>query len=157
MRVNFKNLVRQLLPPHKRQSNRLLLLQTFLSPLQSLFDFFTVWRSEKRMLIHINSQVRVLEGYLRYKYHDRLGIKIQTYDDGLVAIGVQEEGIAMMGAIGLEKEELFLKIPLEGEIRNEMGGVDFIVRIPLGVDIEAVRADIEFYKTALVRYNIIQN
>ena len=61
-RINCRNLVRQLLPTHKRQPVRLWWLRGLLSPLETLFASFDKWRSDTRMIINVNSQVKVFEG-----------------------------------------------------------------------------------------------
>ena len=63
-----------------------------------------------------------------------------------------EEGVASAVGIGLESDPA--QIPLEGELRNQFGEVDFIVYVPDGVDIERVRADVERYKLAMITFKI---
>lgn len=155
--INIPNLIRQLLPPHKRQTGRLALLQSFLKPLETLFTDFDIWRANARMMINVNSQVKVFEGYLRRKYNQPIAIKIVTFSDGLLLVGLESEGSAMMPAIGLESENRFAEVPLETEVRDQFGDADFIVYIPASVDINLIRAEIEKYKQALVTYKIIQN
>lgn len=155
--IRFNNLVRQLLQPHKRQTNRLILLRSFVAPLQMLYNTFDIFRSDARMIVNVNSQVIVLEGYLRKKYNQPFKIKIVTYADGLLAIGFEEEGVAEMVAVGFEDEGPLAGIPFEGEIRQNWGDVDFIVYIPVGVDIKQVQADIEKYKRVSKTFRIIQN
>lgn len=66
--INFRSLVRQLLPNHKRQPVRLSILRAFVSGLQALFDAFDAWRDRIRRDINLSSQTIVLEGYLRKKF-----------------------------------------------------------------------------------------
>lgn len=155
--INILNLARQLLPPHKRQPVRLALLQSFLNPLETLFKEFNTWRANARMMINVNSQVKVFEGYLRKKYNQPIAIKIVTFSDGLLLVGLSNEGEAMKPAIGLKSEKRPAEVPLRTEIRDRFGDVDFIVYIPSSVDINMIRAEIEKYKQALVTYKIIQN
>lgn len=155
--VNLLNLVQQLLPPHKRQPIRLTLLRSFLQPLETLFDNFDLWRDNTRMMVNVNCQVKVFEGYLRKKYNEPIAIKIITFDDGLLTIGREEEGLAMMKPIGLDDENQFAEIALDGELRIQFGNADFMVYIPTGLDINLIMAEIEKYKQALTRYKIIQN
>lgn len=158
LKINFQNLARQLLPQHKRQPVRLSFVRAFLSPLQTLFgQSFDIWRDDARMKINVNSQVLVFEGYLRKKYNEKVAIKIVTFDDGLLRVGLEEEGLAMMPEIGLADEDKFANVPLDGEIRERFGDADFIVYIPSRVNIDLIRAEIEKYKQALIEYKIIQN
>lgn len=156
MNILFNNLVRQLLPPHKRQLVRLSLLRAFIAPLSQLFASFADWRSDTRMMINVNSQVKVFEGYLRKKYNEPVTIKIITFDDGLLMVCLENEGILLQPDIGLEAEKK-IDVPLDGEVRDRFGDADFIVYIPAGLDINLIRAEIEKYKQALTKYKIIQN
>lgn len=156
MKINFTNLVRQLLPVHKRQPVRLALLQAFIAPLQLLFGHFCQWRDNTRMMVNVNSQVKIFEEYLRRKYNEPISIKIVTFDDGLLMVCLESEGHSMMPEVG-NTDEKTVDIPLSGEIREQFGDCDFIVYIPAGLDIGLIRAEIEKYKQALIEYNIIQN
>lgn len=109
------------------------------------------------MMINVNCQVKVFENYLRKKYNEPISIKIITFDDGLLLVGLEEEGATMMPDIGLENEDHFVDVPLDGEIRNDFGDADFIVYIPPGLDKNMIEAEVEKYKQALTRYKIIQN
>lgn len=157
MKVNCLNLVRQLLPPHKRQPVRLAFLQSCVTPLHELFLSFSEWRDNMRMMVNVNCQVKVFESYLRKKYKEPIAIKVVTFDDGLLLVGLEEEGTTMMPTIGLESENLFAEVPLDGELRDRFGDTDFIVYIPANVDKVLIEAEIEKYKQALTKYKIIQN
>lgn len=153
--VNIGNLVRQLLPLHKRQPLRLAWLRALLSPLAALYQDFDKWRDDTRMMINVNSQVKVLEGYLRAKYNER--IRIVTFADGLLFVGLKSEGSAMHPDFGLKTENVYKEIPLRGESRDRFGDADFIVYVPRTVDINLISAEIQKYKRALITYKIIQN
>lgn len=151
--VNFDNLIRQLLPNHKRQPVRLSILRAFVTGLKGLFAAFDAWRDRIRTDINLSSQTIVLEGYLRRKFG--AAIAVVTYDDGLLAVGLEIEGLTYMPAVGLDEDPL-AEVPLPGEVRGSFEGADFVVYIPAGVDIEQVRAEIERYKLATITYKIIQ-
>ena len=157
-KINIDNLVKQLLPWYKRQPNRLAILRAFVSPLRLLWSGFDAWRDNTRMVINVNSQVAVLEGYLKKKYEQPVSIKIVTYDDGAIKIGLIEEGRNHVLKVPLAEEVDLQKapaVPLDGEIRAQFGDVDFIVYIPEGLNLELVTADIERFKQALIRYKIV--
>lgn len=154
MKLEIDNLVRQLIPPHKRLINRLSWLRALLSPLKPLFADFHLWRSDTRMMVNVNSQVKVLEGYLKKKYNQPIAIKIITFEDGLLLVCLENEGELLQPEFTLEANK---EIPLEGEIRETFDDTDFIVYIPMGVDIDLIQADIEKYKMALIKYKLIQN
>lgn len=152
-KVKFSNLVRQLVPTHKRQPVRLWWLRGLTAPLQALFDTFDRWRSDTRMIVNVTSQVAIFEGYLRKKYNQPIAIKLVTYSDGGLHVGLEREGQHV--AVGYN--DLGAAVPLVGELREQFGDADFIVYIPAGVDMESIRADIERFKIALTRYKIIQS
>lgn len=155
-KVNYLNFIRQKLPAHKRQPVRIKLLTAFIRPLQTLFAGFDIWRSNSRMMINVNSQVKVFEGYLRKKYNEPFSIKIVTYNNGLLPVGLISEGQTMWARFGLANESYFQRVPLDNEIKDKFGGADFIVYIPKTVDKNLIESEIEKYKQVLTTYKIIQ-
>lgn len=158
-KILFTNLVKQLLPPHRRQKTRLSLLTSFVAPLQKLFTEFDTWRGHTRMIVNVTSQVAALEGYLKSKYNEPITIKIVTYDDGALELCTFAEGDTLSVDIGCETELDSPPMPLhkEGETRIEFGDANFLVYLPLSVDKVALTADIERFKQALLKYKLIQN
>lgn len=160
-KINFNNMVCGLLPWNKRRPVRLELLRAMVAPLGRLFAAFDTWRSDTRMIVNVNSQVAVFEGYLRKKYGQPIAIKVVTFDDGALHVGLEAEGETQGVWFPLnEAEETEVSppaVPLDGEIRARFGDADFIVYIPLGVERDRIEADIERFKQALTRYKIIQN
>lgn len=154
-KINYQNFIRQLLPPHKRQKTRIRLLHCFIAPLQQLFSDFNTWRENSRMIINVTSQVKILEGYLRKKYNESISIKIVTFNNGLMLVGLEKEGNTMWPVIGLTGEEM-KTVPLENEIRDKFDGADFIVYIPDNVNKMLIESEIEKYKQVLTTYKIIQ-
>lgn len=156
-RIDYRNLVRQLLPTHKRQPVRLWWLRRLTAPLAGLFTDFETCRPATRILMNVTFQVRVFEGYLRKKYGQPVAIRVETYEDGGLRICLEEEGDTQRLDLALEAEGTpAAEVPLEGELREQFGDVDVVVYIPQGVDIEQVVADVERFKQALVKYKIIQ-
>lgn len=156
LRIDYPDLVRQLLPVHKRQPVRLWWLNALTAPLATLFGAFDGWRNDQRRLVNVTSQVRVLEEFLRYKYNEPTAIRIVTFDDGLLPVALRSEGETLRLTTGLRSETLLASLPLRGELRGTFGDTDFIVYLPAGISAETVGADIERFKQALVTYRIIQ-
>lgn len=155
-KIDFGNLVRQLLPNHKRQPIRLRILRAFVKPLAEAFTSFSQWRDETKKLINVTNQKGVLEQFLRNKY-GAADITIESYHETGCGIGLRPEGVGVALVVGVNKAEgTPAVIPLRGENREQFGDVDFIVHIPAGVDAEQVRADIEKYRAALTTYKIEQ-
>ncbi len=170
LKVNYLNLVRQLVPPHKRQPNRLNFLRSLLYPLQKLFNSFQVWREHSRMMINVNSQTAILLGYLRRKYNEPK-IRIETFSSRLLLVGLLREGSGMWPGFSLNEEDLLIHEPEEGdreeylylqpvaleyEMEEKYNGADFIVYIPYTVDKDQITSEIEKYKQVLLKYIIIQ-
>ncbi len=162
VKINFDNFVRQLLPSHKRQPVRLSFLRALLRPLVWLFGLFDVWRYNIRREINMTGQVGILEGYLRHKYGD-VSMRIETYIERGFAVGLRAEGIVNAQPVGkdpfdtnTEERPEPAAIPLRGEIRDNFGDVDFVVYVPQGIDLEAVRIDVERFKQVLVTYKITE-
>ena len=159
MDINIRHLAYQLLPPHKRQPNRANWLVSLLAPLAELWNEFYTWRANKRMMINVNSQLLVLQGYLQIKYNQPFNIYIESYRDGLPWIALNlAESEEMIPEIGLiaESDSTHEQIPLQDEIRTRFNGVDFKVYIPKGLDRTLIAAEIEKYRQALVKYEIIE-
>lgn len=155
-KLNIDNLVRQQLPAHKRKPKRTAFLRALLAPLRELFAGFDAWRSNTRMMVNVNSQVIVLEGYLRKKFGEPIAIRIVTFDDGLLPVCYEKEGRTMMQPVGFYPESS-PEVPFSGEVQTLFGDADFIVYIPSNLDIELIRSEIEKYKKATAVYKIIQN
>lgn len=157
-KLNISNLVLRLLPWHKRTPVRVAFLRALAAPLGWLFGLFDAWRDDTRMIVNVTSQVAVLEGYLRKKYGQPIAIKVLTFSDGALNIGLEEEGDTQGVWIPLPEDELpGENVPLAGEMREHFGDADFIVYVPQGIDLDLLRADIERFKQALIEYKIIQN
>lgn len=144
--LNFKELVRQYVAPHRRQPNRLNWLFALID-LSSVWDSFVEWRDYYRYKVHVTSQHRSLQGHLNKTFGG--GIIIKSYDDKFLEIGLNEE--AAHWVIFSPMQE----IALEGESANSFADVDFIVYAPKSVDRNLLAAEIEKYKLADKAYKII--
>lgn len=162
VKIKFGNFTKQLLPSHKRKGGRSRLFRALSEPLIERYNFFDTWRSDIRRQINMTGQVGILEGYLRHKHGDA-SIRIETYIEHGFAIGMQGEGVVNAQPIGKDPTDTDPKehkprpaeIPLQGEIRDSFGDVDFVVYVSQGLDIEAVKIDIERFKQVLTTYKII--
>lgn len=157
MDIDIKNLAYQLVPPHKRLPLRLRWLSALLMPLVEQWTSFCAWRMASRMLVNVNSQTAVLEGYLRTKYHEPTAIKIESYEDGLLMIGLTTESEERrMWFHESEDGSPIPEFPLSQEIRNRFKGDGFLVYIPEHLDRTLVEAEIDRYKQALISYRLVQ-
>lgn len=165
MELNIQNLIFQLVPFYKRLPNRVTWLTTLFRPLSDLWDIFHKWRIDTRMMVNMNSQKMVLERYLQIKYGEEVGIRIDTYADGMIRVALDTESEELQPEIysDYEPEESrkdILDIPKHDEIRTRFNGVDFIVYIPSEENEEdrkrriQIAADIEKYRQALIKYRI---
>lgn len=159
MDINIKHLAYQLLPPHKRQPLRRQWLSALLHPLAEQWTAFCKWRTDSRMLVNVNSQTGVLEGYLRAKYNEPVGIKIESFDDGLIPIALMADSEdRLLDFHSTETEVPVPTFPLSLEIRNRFddADADFIVYIPAHLNSTLIAAEIDQYKQALLKYKLVQ-
>ena len=140
--LNIDNIVRALLPWYKRKPLRLAWLTGLASPLTRLWTTFAAWRREMRLMMRVTAQVKVLEGYLQERFGDGR-ILVETYDAQGLAVGLESEGDGVM-------------VALQGEMRAQWGDADFMVYVPQGVDPDAVRAAVERFKIAGIKFKIKQ-
>lgn len=144
--LNFKEIVRQYVAPHRRQPVRLAWLRALLD-LDVVWDAFSAWRDYYRYKVHVTSQHRSLQGHLNKTFGG--GIRVKSYEDQFLDIGLDSEPAHWV---------LFDPLPeiaLEGEGGQSFADVDFIVHVPEGVDLNLVRAEIERYKIADRTYKIV--
>lgn len=153
--LNIDNTVRQLLPWYKRKPIRLAWLTGLASPLTGLWEEFAAWRREIRLMMRVTAQVKVLEGYLQERFGD-LRLLVETYDEQGLAVGLESEGDTHLVAVSLSSEGHGVMVALQGEMRAQWGDADFLVYVPQGVDPDAVRAEVERYKTAGIKFKIKQ-
>lgn len=144
--LNFKELVRQYVAPHRRQRVRLGWLWALID-LESVWLVFAAWRDYYRYKVHVTSQHRSLEGHLIKTFGG--GILIKSYEDQFLAIGLNSEPAHWV------LFEPMQEIALEGEGGQSFQDVDFIVYVPEGIDLSLVRAEIERYKIADRTYKIV--
>lgn len=157
MDFDIKNLIYQLVPPHKRLPVRLKWLSALLSPLMDLWVAFYAWRQTSRMLINVNSQTQVFEGYLRAKYNEPIAIKIESYSDGLPWFPLSTESEYRQEEFHSSPDgEPVPEIPLSQEVRGKFDDADFIIYIPARLNRTLIEAEIDKYKQALIKYKIIQ-
>lgn len=156
-KIDFRNLVRQLLPHHMRLPVRLRILRCLFKPLIVLYEAFCTWKENTRRLMSVTNQQGVLEQFLREKYHDDT-ITIVSYREDGFAVGLDPEGLSTAQAIGLnDGEGSPAEVSLKGELYQQFGDVDFIVYISAATDPVKIRADVEKYRPALTTYKIIQS
>lgn len=156
MNIDIRNLVHQLIPPHKRLPIRKAWLWALSEPFAGLWDTFASWRDETRMMVNVNSQKMVLEGYLRKKYKQGISISLEEYDDRLLEVSKnRNEAAESMPEFFLKRDSpLSPEISLKGEVRRRFEDVDLIVHIPADLSEDIISAEIEKYKQAQVKYKI---
>lgn len=162
LRLDINNLIRQLLPNHRRQPVRLFLLRALLLPLLWLYLLFESWRREKRIEINMTGQLGVLEGYLRNKYNSP-EITILCYLESGLSIGMHYEGVGHSVAAGLtppaESQDVYFLTSMNGEVEEQASDVDFIVYIPASLTddiVEAIRRDVDRYTQIFSTYKMIK-
>lgn len=144
--LNFREIVRQYVAPHRRQPVRLAWLRALLD-LEGVWDTFAAWRDYYRYKVHVTSQHRSLQGHLNKTFGG--GIRVKSYEDQFLDIGLNSEPAHWVLFDPMQE------VALEGEGGQSFADVDFIVHVPEGVDLALVRAEIERYKIADRTYKIV--
>lgn len=144
--LNFKELIRQYVAPHRRGSNRLKWLWGLVD-LQGVYDTFSAWRDYYRYKVHVTSQHKALQGHLNKTFGG--GIIVKSYNDQFLDIGLNSEPAHWVIF------EPMQEIALEGEGGQSFIDVDFIVYAPEGIDRNLLSAEIEKYKLADKAYKIV--
>ena len=144
--LNFKEIIRQYVAPHRRQANRLNWLWALID-LDSVWKSFSEWRDYYRYKVHVTSQHKSLQGHLNKTFGG--GILVKSYDDQFLDVGLDVEPAHWV------LFEPMQEIALEGEGGKSFEDVDFIVYVPPGVNLNLVMAEIERYKIADRTYKII--
>lgn len=144
--LNFKEIIRQYVAPHRRQANRLNWLWALID-LDSVWKSFPEWRDYYRYKVHVTSQHKSLQGHLNKTFGG--GILVKSYDDQFLDVGLDVESAHWVLFDPMQE------IALEGEGGKSFEDVDFIVYVPSGVNLNLVMAEIERYKIADRTYKII--
>lgn len=147
--LDFREIVRQYVAPHRRKPNRLKWLWA-LADLGGVWDAFARWRDYYRYKVHVTSQHRSLQGHLTNLFGSGTVIKVKSYHDGFLDVGLDTEPAHWV--IFSPYEE----VALEGESDRTFEDVDFVVYVPSGISAALVEAEIEKYKLADKKYKIIQ-
>lgn len=143
---NFKELIRQYIAPHRRQTNRLNWLWSLID-LSSVWQSWVEWRDYYRYKIHVTSQHSSLQGHLIKTFGE--GIIIKSYAENFLEVGLDEESAHWVWF------DPYQEVALKGESNVSFDDVDFIVYAPSDIDVDLLSAEIEKYKLADRRYKII--
>lgn len=144
--LNFKELIRQYITPHRRQANRLAWLHSLIN-LDGLWESWLEWRDYYKYKIHVTSQQAALAGHLVKTFG--AAIIIKSYDDNFLEVGLNSEEAHWVWF------DPYQDVALEGESEATFDDVDFIVYAPSNIDLELISAEIEKYKLADKTYKII--
>lgn len=145
--LNFKEIVRQYVAPHRRQPNRLAWLWGLID-LDSVWATFAAWRAYYRYKVHVTSQQGSLLGHLRNLFGR--GIVLKSYSGMYLEVGLNSEPAHMVIL------NPYREVALEGESQSAFDGADFVIYVPSGVDISNMGEEIERYKLADKTFKIIQ-
>lgn len=149
MRASFYHLVRSLLPYHKRQTNRLALLRVVMHKFDQAMNWLADYRKEVRRSLNITAQTIVLKSHLNNLFDPSLRrIIIKHYDEQSLPIGLIADGVENYAAFKLNGETYTdIYVSLLGESQSELD-VDYIIRIPAGVSVNSLLAELNKYRLA---------
>ena len=86
--LDFKEIVRQYVAPHKRQPSRLSWLWALVD-LETVWEAFSEWRAYYRYKVHVTSQHKSLQGHLIKTFGT--GIRVRSYEDEFLDVGLDME------------------------------------------------------------------
>ncbi len=144
--IDIKEIIRQYIAPHRRQTNRLNWLWSLIN-MSTIWESWVEWRDYYRYKIHVTSQQASLQGHLIKTFGE--GIELNSYDNNYLAVGLEGEQAHWVYF------DPYQAVALEGESQATFDGVDFIVYAPSSVDNDLLSAEIEKYKLADKAYKII--
>lgn len=145
--IHIKELLRQYLAPHRRQSGRLAWLGALTEPLSLWWDEFAAWRTYYRYKIHITSQHKSLAGHLKKLFGAE--VVVHTRSNMYLAVGLNEEKAAWVSF------EPCVPIALEGDEELIFADADFLIYAPAGTDLGLLVAEVEKLLLADKTYKII--
>ena len=147
--LDFKELVRQYVAPHRRQPVRLRWLWG-LTDLEGAWEQFAAWRDYYRYKVRVTGQQASVEGHLGRLLGSGVKVVVRSYADGYLSVGLEQE-VPHWVEFDPQKE-----IALEGEIEELFGGCDFVVYVPHGTDMMLVTEEVERYRLADKKYKLIE-
>jgi hypothetical protein len=107
------------------------------------------YRKEVRRSLNITAQTIVLKAHLNNMFDPSLRrILIKHYDEQSLPIGLIADGIENYAAFRLDGEIYTdIYVALLGESQSELD-VDYIIRIPAGVSVNSLLAELNKYRLA---------
>lgn len=159
IKISIPQFVVNMLPPHKRQANRISWINGLTSPLVQLMNFFLAFRQDAIIRANVTGQTISLQWYLNYCLDNQFQrIIIINELLGGFTMGLRSEGLPVAKQFSLTSESPIAPevIPLKGENPEKLP-FNFRVVIPNSVDKGQVAAIVNKYKLAGRSYDIITN
>lgn len=159
MRLEFDiyEFLRRQLPIHKRQENRLALFDWALNQIRVVWNQFVNWRSEMIYESNITGQKIALVNLLNRRVEGSgNNISIAEKDDGGLFIGTATESLDYLYMSTATENTDNGEFPKEGELVTALTA-DFVVYVPVGVNVDQVAEIVDRYVIAGYDYEIQQN
>ncbi|NLF42660.1 MAG: hypothetical protein GX587_08190 [Bacteroidales bacterium] len=154
MKVTFSLLVRILLPFHKRQSNRLSFLNVFAQKADSELSALSQFKEKSIKSLNVTGQTMILEHHLSVLFNTVILI-IHTLEEFLSIGLIEQDGEFSFVAAGLDElEGSYLTVAMQGENTTALD-FDYQVLIPSGVSKAAVESELNKYRIAGKKYEIV--
>lgn len=152
--VDFKKIVTQTLPPHKRRPLRVLLLTKLLSFIQLVHNGFVTHANNVREEVSWNGQKILLERYLNIKYG--AGITITNQDFSAQVIFLSDAPSESNILIGDCPD--YLNPIIADSATGSLLTSGFTVNVPAGLnaDLNEIRAVVEFYLIGSSSFEVVE-
>lgn len=150
MKINIKNLIFQLLPVARRQSNRLSVLSALID-LVKTNEEYAIWQTKYSRILRANAQVMKLQRYLRDVF-EREDIFVKERVSGKIRVALKVEKInneLIFGVSGETTQRLQLRIEGEG-----IGNYNYVVEYPQSIDVEKLKIEIIRFNPVMRIYKL---
>ena len=151
--INFRSLALLLLPTFLRKPCLAALAVAAVAPLSELHARFMRYRSDVAWRLGHNGQVCYLRGALNDLFDPalrRITVTDTLLSHGLTLVPERRTGEPLLLPVRGSEEAL-----LVGRRGFVLGGFDFVVSIPPGVDVTRVSASVNQFKLASKRFQIV--
>lgn len=148
MRINIKNLIFQLLPVARRQSNRLSVLSALID-LVKTNEEYAIWQTKFSRILRANAQVMKLQRYLRDVF-EREDVFVKERVSGKIRVALKVEKINSELIFGLSDEsKQYVQLSAEG---GTLAGADYIIVYPITIDKDMLTAELERFNPVMKKY-----
>lgn len=151
MQINIGNLIYQLLPVVRRQSNRIAVLSSLID-LVKTNEQYAIWRAKYSRILRVNGQVIKLERYLRDVFCCE-DIFIKEPTEGEIRVVLKEEKVNNELIFGLrsveEERRQYLRLKL---VSIDHSLADYTIVYPVKLNKELLIVELQRFNQPMKKY-----